>query len=182
MAASGRGDAAALSAETLRSTYAARDGRGFFNLVFPPDAAGGPLVGWEMRHVVDFFSVTFGLCGLSDQPCDFNASVRAELGRWFREESVTSDWIRATSPRTNCSHSWPINGSGRAAGGGASAADSWPAYKSSAAGRRAHGRDGADPSWPAAARGAPLSPRLAPLAPRVRRIAARHLMASKVDL
>ena len=128
-----RGDAAALSAETLRSMYAAPEGRGFFNLVFPPDAPGKPLVGWEMRHAVDFFSVTFGLprvssvplllqlllllllcfsllicpsplraglCGLPDQPCDFNATTRAQLGRWFREESATSNWIRATSPRT----------------------------------------------------------------------------------
>ena len=41
----------------------------------------------EMRHVVDFFSVTFGLCGLQ-QPgssiCDFSAAVREELGNWFR--------------------------------------------------------------------------------------------------
>ena len=66
------------------------------------------VVAYEMRHVVDFFSVTFGLCGHTDQLCDFSPRIRAELGDWFRKESVTSTWIRATSPKCNCSHTWAV--------------------------------------------------------------------------
>ena len=63
---------------------------------------------YEMRHVVDFFSMTFGLCGLSDQPCDFSQQMRGELSKWFREESLTSTWIRATSPHCNCSNNFTV--------------------------------------------------------------------------
>ena len=65
----------------------------------------------EMRHVVDFFSVTFGICGITtpgDTACNFEPAVRKALGDWFRGESVTSTWIRATSPECNCSHTWGI--------------------------------------------------------------------------
>ena len=36
------------------------------------------LTGYEMRHVVDMFSMTFGLCGLDDHaPCDLDHRTRA---------------------------------------------------------------------------------------------------------
>ena len=61
---------------------------------------------YEMRHAVDFYSVTFGFCGLTSQPCDFSPRIRQELAAWFMDESLTSTWIRATSPKTNCSRVW----------------------------------------------------------------------------
>ena len=118
------------------------------------DALPLTLLAWPPT---DFFSVTFGLCGIT-QPqsaiCDFSPSVRRELGDWFRSESVTSTWIRATSPKCNYSHKWPIplmDGPESAPapaefGGGA---EEWPAYPTCAAGRPDHGSDGAYPSWPA---------------------------------
>ena len=46
------------------------------------NGGGGSLLVKEMRHVVDFFSVTFGLCGIT-QPgsalCDFTPQVRQDF-------------------------------------------------------------------------------------------------------
>jgi hypothetical protein len=33
----------------------------------------------EMRHVVDYFSMAFGLCGVSGFACDLDATQRAQL-------------------------------------------------------------------------------------------------------
>jgi len=116
---------------------------------------------------VDFFSVTFGLCGITtpgDNTCDFTPEVRQALGDWFRAESVTSTWIRATSPTCNCSHSWesPMDGTqsdvtaahakavtAESTTGSTSDPGPYPAYKTCAAGRPDHGSNGAYPSWPA---------------------------------
>ena len=115
-----------------------------------------------MRHVIDFFSVTFGLCGITDQPCDFTNVMRRELGDWFRQESVTSTWIRATSPKCNCSTSYVIPKDADAATTANIAAiatslaktsghcgTEWPAFKTCHAGRPDHGSNGAYPSWSA---------------------------------
>ena len=76
--------------------------------------------------------------------CDFSPQQRAELGRWFREESVTRSWIRATSPKTNCSNSWTVPKAGRAAPTThPDEAGSFPAYPTCAAGRPDHGSNGA---------------------------------------
>ena len=164
--------AAALSAETMDKMFQAQGDRAWFNIIFPPDstpdekAAGGQLTVLEMRHVVDFFSVTFGLCGIG-QPgshlCDFTSQQRAQLGNWFRKESLSSTWIRATSPMCNCSHSWQIpkdadatksaaaaSAAAEALGSGATTEDGpYPAYPTCQAGRPDHGSNGAYPSWPA---------------------------------
>jgi hypothetical protein len=200
-----RGLAAKLANDTLSKMYSSTDGKGWFNLIYPPASAtaatadtatgsdtnadtdattnaqshssprarlsatpGKGLSAHEMRHVVDFFSVTFGMCGLTDQPCDFSPQVRSELGNWFRAESVTKTWIRATSPKCNCSNTWEVplaggddnsaGGSGGAVGvgtpgeknllpGTAGSAGEWPAYPTCAAGRPDHGSNGAYPSW-----------------------------------
>ena len=171
--------AAGLAKDTMDKMYQAKDGHGWFNVVFPPAAGAGAssegadadaLTVMQMRHVVDFFSVTFGLCGIS-QPgsflCDFTNEVRRELGDWFREESVTSTWIRATSPKTNCSTSYTVPKDATAATVAAAAAaaakqsalaeeltegddaEEWPAFTTCNAGRPDHGSNGAYPSWPA---------------------------------
>jgi hypothetical protein len=99
------------------------------------------------------------VCGIT-QPgsslCDFPAEARRELGDWFRAESVTSTWIRATSPKCNCSTSYTISKDATAAAAAAAAAAAgvggdteWPAYSTCAAGRPDHGSNGAYPSWPA---------------------------------
>eukprot|EP01046_Picozoa_sp_COSAG06_P025616 COSAG06_NODE_2163_length_7438_cov_2.447200_7_plen_421_part_00 len=177
--------AAGLTTDTMDKLYLAdpETGHGYFNLVFPPgnstssnaalpEGASQQLTVKEMRHVVDFFSVTFGLCGItspSDKSCSFTPEVRKALGEWFRKESVTSTWIRATSPTCNCSHSWQIPLDATRAVTDAAHADSviptqphagssssdndiapsFPAYKTCAAGRPDHGSNGAYPSWPA---------------------------------
>ena len=172
-----RSMAAALSKDTMSKMYHAQDGHGWFNLIFPPAASADSvssitgdsnqlLTVYEMRHVVDFFSVTFGFCGIT-QPnssiCDFTPAIRRELGDWFREESVTSSWIRATSPQCNCSNSWTIPLHHSAATGAGSNTTTqqppalsrqeqeqvWPAYDTCRAGRPDHGSNGAYPSWPA---------------------------------
>eukprot|EP00040_Diaphanoeca_grandis_P030960 m.184217 g.184217 ORF g.184217 m.184217 type:complete len:635 (+) comp32181_c5_seq16:689-2593(+) len=123
------------------------------------------VVVYEMRHVVDFFSMTFGLCGLSDQPCDFDARTKEELGNWFRLESVTSNWIRATSPKCNCSNiktvpyrtssstspsaSTVSAASSSASSSSSSEEPSWPGFTTCQADRPDHGTTGAYPSWPA---------------------------------
>lgn len=157
--------ASGLSAETMSKMYTVnKDGHGYFNIIFPPGAEPGHLTVMEMRHVVDFFSVTFGLCGIT-QPesslCDFSSEVRRELASWFRAESVTSTWIRATSPLCNCSNSWsvrlndsealppggaksPATGrspSARAAHQPQSDPRGFPAYSTCAAGRPDHGSE-----------------------------------------
>jgi hypothetical protein len=104
------------------------------------------------------------VCGIT-QPgssiCDFSSAVRRELGDWFRQESVTSTWIRATSPKCNCSTSYTVPKDATAATTAAAAAaataasesgsgeSEWPAYSTCAAGRPDHGSNGAYPSWPA---------------------------------
>ena len=148
------------------------DGHGWFNIIFPPSECNSTacvqeLTVKEMRHVVDFFSVTFGLCGIT-QPnssiCDFSSEQRQALGNWFRHESVTSSWIRATSPQCNCSRSWqiPLDATAEQTAAAAIAAakkskvksgstrqQQYPAYPTCHAGRPDHGSNGAYPSWPA---------------------------------
>jgi hypothetical protein len=52
--------AAGLASDTMDKMYQAEDGLGWFNVVFPGKASSDPLTVMQMRHVVDFFSVTFG--------------------------------------------------------------------------------------------------------------------------
>ena len=86
--------ASGMAKQTIDKMYTASGDKnhGWFNVLFPDTATNA--VAHEMRHVVDFFSVTFGLCGSTDQDCDYTLQMRKELGDWFREESVTSTWIR----------------------------------------------------------------------------------------
>ena len=69
----------------MNKMYQAKDGLGWFNVVFPGKAASDPLTVMQMRHVVDFFSVTFGceycchtfgkrwvLCNCRRQSCVLN--------------------------------------------------------------------------------------------------------------
>jgi len=89
------------------------------------------------------------LCGLTRDKCDFSPTQRAELAKWFREESVTKTWVRATSPKTNCSNSWTVPKHGGEAPSPLPDEDgSFPAYPTCAAGRPDHGSNGAYPSWP----------------------------------
>jgi hypothetical protein len=179
-----RKHAAALVKDSMEYLYhASADGHGWFNVVHPQvDNETKPATSLtvnEMRHAVDFFSVTFGFCGLSDQPCDFTPKVRQELATWFREESVTSTWIRATSPKCNCANNYTVPYSGN--GGSAAVASTstltrarnssggdggentntgtidgneistaaWPGFATCQADRPDHGTTGAYPSWPA---------------------------------
>ena len=154
-----RSQAAAMARETLATSYTSKGGRGWFNVLADESVNGtGPLTAYEMRHVVDFFSVTFGMCSGPAAECDLTAQMRAELGAWFRTESVTSTWIRATSPRTNCSRSWAVPRPGEAAVVAAAPSreegqqlgeDEFPAFTTCRAGRPDHGSNGAYPSWPA---------------------------------
>lgn len=57
---------------------------------------------------MDFFSLAFGLCGVSGVDCDLNSKQRAQLSEFFHSELQTSDWIRATSPACNCNNSHPV--------------------------------------------------------------------------
>jgi hypothetical protein len=154
--------AAGLASDTMSKMYQSIAGLGWFNVVFPGASDNASLTVNQMRHVVDFFSVTFGLCGITDQPCDFPDTMRRELGDWFRQESVTSSWIRATSPKCNCSLSYTIPKDADAATtanaaaiasalpkNADGAAAEWPAYTTCHAGRPDHGSNGAYPSWPA---------------------------------
>jgi hypothetical protein len=154
--------AAGLASETMSKMYQSSAGLGWFNVIFPGASDSEQLTVRQMRHVVDFFSVTFGLCGITDQPCDFPDTMRRELGDWFRQESVTSSWIRATSPKCNCSRSYTIPKDADAATTANAAATTsllaenaaeieaeWPAYTTCHAGRPDHGSNGAYPSWPA---------------------------------
>jgi len=93
--------AAGISKDTMQKMYQVTEGNGHFNVIFPnpQNSTGvGPatsLMAYEMRHVVDFFSVTFGLCGIAESeatPCDFTPLQRKQLGSWFRQESVTKTW------------------------------------------------------------------------------------------
>ena len=167
-----RADAAAIVKDTLTFAYEVQDGRGWFNIISPaPDATPGKpttsVTSSQMRHVVDMFSVTFGFCGLSDQPCDLSPTQRTEIATWFREESLTKSWIRATSPYCNCSvtkvlaypggeevppslsSSSSSNNDARAERDNASAPTTYPAASTCKALRPDHGSNGAYPSWPA---------------------------------
>lgn len=168
----------ALAAEMARQTLVASytsdsaSGHGWFNVLYDNTNGTGDLTAYEMRHVVDFFSVVIGMCSGPEAECDLSQQQRNELGAWFREESVTSTWVRATSPRTNCSRSWPVkrpgnNGTMNVDGDATTArrtetadvrtfgserseeSSEFPAYATCAAGRPDHGSDGAYPSWPA---------------------------------
>ena len=176
--------------DTMTLSYESKNGHGWFNVLQPlPNGTGvstrvregnvhdvgngnvtttvtTAVVSFEMRHVVDMFSVTFGFCGLSDQPCDLSSTQRKELAAWFKEESVTSTWIRATSPQTNCSVTKVLAYPGGEDVGGAKtktmarkeetnasatsgATTSYPGLTTCSAGRPDHGTNGAYPSWPA---------------------------------
>jgi hypothetical protein len=158
-----RAEAAAMARESIRTMFAASaDGRrGWWNVVWP--AGGGRLEAHEMRHVVDFFSMAFGLCGVRGVDCDLDAAQRAQLSTFFHEELRTADWIRATSPACNCNNSRIIpdadadadatraGAGGGVAAAGAGGAEAWPALVTCAANREDHGTTGAYTAWPALA-------------------------------
>ena len=172
-----RAQAAEMAAQTIAASYTSQGGHGWFNVLADEGPANGtgPLTAYEMRHVVDFFSVTIGMCSGPDAECDLTPRMRAELGAWFHHESRTKTWIRATSPRTNCSRTWAVPRPGNAAAAAVAAAaargepaaaggeaaggrrdlapgegdEEFPAYSTCRAGRPDHGSNGAYPSWPA---------------------------------
>lgn len=167
---------AEMAAQTIDVMY--EKGKGYFNVISPvsapnPSQSQVKVQVNEMRHVVDMFSVTFGMCGgTKNARCDFDDhdGMREEVANWYLAESVTSTWIRATSPRCNCSNTREVlvdtvtgkvkvgpseqtttavsaSASASAAGNGDNA--SYPAFVTCAAGRPDHGSNGAYPAWPA---------------------------------
>jgi hypothetical protein len=139
-------------------------------------AGGGvEVTSYEMRHAVDFFSIVFGMCGATHTACDFDSypGMREELAHWYLNESVTSTWIRATSPYCNCSNvksvtvptakAKALRADATAVGVEVAAESStgtfepsvgafepsYPAFETCKAGRPDHGCNGAYPSWPA---------------------------------
>lgn len=84
-------EAAKMVDETLRTMYeASADGaHGWWNVIWPVAAEkqkhknerdGAPeLEVHEMRHVVDYFSMAFGLCGVNGFSCDLNETQRVQL-------------------------------------------------------------------------------------------------------
>ena len=85
-----RDEAAKMVDETMRTMYeASADGaHGWWNVIWP--AAGkqlhknkrerpAELEVHEMRHVVDYFSMAFGLCGVNGFSCDLNETQRVQL-------------------------------------------------------------------------------------------------------
>eukprot|EP00040_Diaphanoeca_grandis_P021873 m.116789 g.116789 ORF g.116789 m.116789 type:complete len:861 (+) comp28539_c0_seq1:178-2760(+) len=143
-----RAHANAMATETIANMYTSEHGKGWFNVVWPTGSNGTkPLEAHEMRHVVDFFSATFGLCSSTHEKCDLDATARQELSSWFHEELKTKDWIRATSPRCNCSHSWMLPDPTVTF----TNSIEWPAISTCKAAREDHGSTGAYTAWPALA-------------------------------
>tara|TARA_B110000208_G_C11778562_1_gene432975 strand:+ start:128 stop:2587 length:2460 start_codon:yes stop_codon:yes gene_type:complete len=162
-----RSEATGMARETIETMYAtsADKKRGWWNVIWPTGPNGTkPLQAYEMRHIVDFFSIAFGMCGIKGVECDLDATQREQLSTFFHEELQTSDWIRATSPACNCSNNYPVEDGGRATGAqtdahvsaeqaenselGRSAGDAWPGLVSCAADREDHGTTGAYTAWP----------------------------------
>lgn len=86
-----RDEAAKMANETLRTMYGvSSDGaHGWWNVIWPvaPDKqshtkereGAAELEVHEMRHVVDYFSMAFGLCGVSGFACDLDDTQRVQL-------------------------------------------------------------------------------------------------------
>jgi len=106
-----------------------------------------------MRHVVDWFSMAFGLCGVSGVECDLSTQQRAQLAAFVKEELKTVDWIRATSPACNCNNTHAVpdgHTSSSASASPSTSDDKWPALVTCKADREDHGTTGAYTAWPAA--------------------------------
>lgn len=165
-------EARAMASETIQTMLTtSMDGtRAWWNVLWPVGPNGTkPLESYEMRHVVDFFSLAFGLCGVNGIECDLDATQRNQLSEFFHAELRSSDWIRATSPRCNCSHSFPVKKNPRSARPTATrgirngidipsvpsahvlSGDEWPGLMTCAANREDHGTTGAYSAWPALA-------------------------------
>eukprot|EP01047_Picozoa_sp_COSAG01_P077186 COSAG01_NODE_13811_length_1532_cov_1.205862_2_plen_347_part_01 len=141
----------------------------WFNVIHPAASGTKPLRSNEMRHVVDFFSMIFGLCGVKtnsaegdvSSPCiSLSVQKREQLSRFFHQELATVDWIRATSPQCNCSHSFAVPDDVMTSGEWSAQAPrpsrgaddaSWPGLVSCKANREDHGTTGAYSAWPALA-------------------------------
>eukprot|EP01079_Euglenida_sp_SAG-EU17-18_P003828 gene3828-4218_t len=110
--------AGSMAKATVKSMYQADGDVGWFNVIQP---AGGSVLSvpgnsvrqpalnvYEERHVIDTFSVVMGFCSDKSVECALDNSTRSGLGQLLASELKTSNWIRATSPRCNCSSSWPL--------------------------------------------------------------------------
>lgn len=141
-------EAKAMATESVQTLFAeSGDGkRGWFNVVWPE--SDGSLTAHEMRHIVDFFSMTFGLCGEPTAPCTLNATVRSQLSTWFHTELKTATWVRATSPLCNCSRSYPV---GEGPPPLHPDSERYPGLVTCKADREDHGTTGAYTAWPALA-------------------------------
>jgi hypothetical protein len=166
-----RNEAAAMAAETVATMFASSRDRehAWFNVIHPAASGTKPLRSNEMRHVVDFFSMIFGLCGVKtnsaegdvSSPCiSLSVQKREQLSRFFHQELATVDWIRATSPQCNCSHSFAVPDDVMTSGEWSAQAPrpsrgaddaSWPGLVSCKANREDHGTTGAYSAWPALA-------------------------------
>jgi len=162
-------EARTMAEETVATMFATSQDkeRGWFNVIYAAGPNGTkPLVAHEMRHVVDLFSLVFGLCGVKGTACDLTPTQRAQLSTFFHQELKTSDWIRATSPACNCSNSYTVpdpadanatkattaNANATGVGAGAGGDDGpWPALVTCKADREDHGSTGAYTAWPALA-------------------------------
>ena len=89
-----RDEAEKMANETLRTMYgvSADNRHGWWNVIWPVVADelsevipgnssdGTPeLEAHEMRHVVDYFSMAFGLCGVSGFECNLDETQRLQL-------------------------------------------------------------------------------------------------------
>ena len=152
-----RAEAAAMAKETIESMFAtsADKTHAWWNVVWPTGPNGTkPLQAHEMRHIVDFFSIAFGMCGTKGIECDINNTQRAQLSAFFHGELRTSDWIRATSPACNCSNNYPVedgtdspqNSENRR--NNSAGKQQWPGLVTCEAAREDHGTTGAYTAWP----------------------------------
>lgn len=89
-----RDEAEKMANETIRMMYgvSADNGHGWWNVIWPvvADELSEVIPGngsdgipelevHEMRHVVDYFSMAFGLCGVSGFECNLNETQRVQL-------------------------------------------------------------------------------------------------------
>lgn len=155
-------EATAMAEETIRDMLAVSvdAASAWWNVIWPTGTNGAqPLESHEMRHVVDFFSMAFGLCGVKGAGCDLSPIQRRQLSHFFHSELQTHDWIRATSPACDCDHHYPVPTQPSTVHINNSAAaipitterDKWPGLVSCMADREDHGTTGAYSAWPALA-------------------------------
>eukprot|EP00755_Sulcionema_specki_P030344 Sspe_Gene.94135::Locus_66589_Transcript_2_3_Confidence_0.429_Length_2337::g.94135::m.94135 len=84
--------AAQISHEMRERMYI--EGKGYWYVIHPNGTKR------EMRHIIDFFSVAWGLCGGLGvgKPCDLDETTKRDMVSFVQRELATSTWTRALSP------------------------------------------------------------------------------------